>query len=453
MKSVIKSSDGLVREIEIEVPADTVDEAFSEQYKKYQKEAKIKGFRPGKVPKNVLKTKFYDLIKSDVLQELVSKSYPEAIREHDLKVASPPDFPGIDIQEGNVFKYTAKIEVMPEIEKVDYTGIVLSKEEIDVRDAEVDAVVDHLRRKGAEFRPVEREATKEDTVVLDLVVVDDPDKSVEAGDFENIELDLSSEMTIKEFQEILVGIKPGEEREVPVSYPDDFTNKALAGKSIKYLCKVKEVKEKVLPEVDDAFAKTHGNSETVLEMRLKIREDLKKQKEMEHKQWEKQEVRRQVVEKNKIDVPEAMVVKYLESVMEDMTRRNEPFDPKIAREQYRPMAEESIKWNLLMERLAELEKIEVLPSDTENWIKGFAENYKMEVDKAKQMLAQTGKLQEVRDTILEEKILELILTKAEYVKPTSDVQITADSEEKAEDNENDKKDGIRESDNNITEEL
>jgi len=213
------------------------------------------------------------------------------------------------------------------------------------------------------------------------------------------------------------------------------------------------VKEKVLPEINDAFAKANGNSETVLEMRLKIRDDLKKQKEMEHKQWEKQEVRRQIVEKNNIDVPDAMVVKYLESIMEDMKRRNEPFDPKLVLEQYRPMAEESIKWNLLMERLSELEKIEVLPSDTENWIKGFAENYKMEADKAKQMLAQTGKLQEVRDTILEEKVLELILTKAEYVKPISDVQITADSEKTADDKEKEKRDDVRESDNNITEEL
>jgi len=135
LKSEIKSSNGLVREIEIEVPAETVDKAFAEQYRKYQKEAKIKG---------------------------VGKSYPEAVREHDLKVASPPDFPGIDIQEGSDFKYTAKIEVMPEIEKVDYSGIVLSKEEIDVRDTEVDAVVDHLRRKSAEFRTSEsKQARKE----------------------------------------------------------------------------------------------------------------------------------------------------------------------------------------------------------------------------------------------------------------------------------------------------
>lgn len=452
MKSEIKSSNGLVREIEIEVPADMVDKAFSEHYKKYQKEAKIKGFRPGKVPKNVIKSKFYDLIRSDVLQNLIEKSYPQAIREHKLNVASPPDFPNLDIEEGGPFKYTAKIEVMPVIDKVDLDGIILPKDDIEVRDAEINAVVDHLRKKNAEIRPVERAAGKEDIIILDLDVVDDPDKSVEAEKFENIELDLSSEMTVKEFQEVLVGIKAGEEREVPVNYPDDFSNKTLAGKAVKYLCKVKEVKEKVLPEADDAFAKANGASETILEMRLKIREDLKTQKEMDHKQWEKQELRRQVVQKNNIDVPEAMVGKYLESVMEDMKKRNEPFDPKGVLQQYRPMAEETIKWSLLMDKLAELEKIEVLPSDTENWIKSFARNYKMEIDKAKQMLAQSGKLQEIRDNILEEKVLELVHAKAEYVDEIPDVKITADGENKEEDKEK-SADKDQESENNITEEL
>jgi len=452
LKSEIKSSDGLVREIEVEIPAEMVDEAFSEQYKKYQKEAKIKGFRPGKVPQNVIKSKFYDLIKGDVLEDLIKKSYPQAVREHELKVASPPDFPNLDIQEGSPFKYIAKVEVMPVIETVDFDKVILPREEIEVRDPEVDSVVDYLRKKNAEIRPVERPATKEDVIVLDLKVTEDPDKSVEAEEFKDIELDLSSEMTVKEFQEILVGIKVGEEREVPVNYPEDFSNKNLAGKAIKYSCQAKEVKEKVLPEANDAFAKANGESETMLEMRLKIRADLKKQKEMDHKQWEKQEVRRQIVQKNNIPVPEALVENYLNSFMEDLKKRNEPFDPDAVREQYRPMAEESIKWSLLTERLAKLEKIEVLPSDTENWIKSFADNYKMEMDKAKQMLAQSGKLQEIRDNILEEKTLELILSKAEFVDGTPEVKLNADP---GTDAEGDKKEEakVQEDENISTEEL
>ena len=453
MKSEIKSSDGLVREIEVEIPADMVDAAFSEQYKKYQKEAKIKGFRPGKVPMTVIKTKFYDLIRGEVLQDLVSKSYPQVVREHKLKVASAPDFPEMDIHEGSPFKYTAKLEVMPEIEKVDYEKIVMPKEEIEVRDAEVDAVVEYLRKKKADIRKVDRAATKNDIMILDLTVLDDPNKLLETDKFDNIELDLSSEVTVKEFREALDGAKVDDEREVQVNYPEDFSNTRLAGKSIKYLCKIKEVKEKVLPEANDAFAKANGESETMLEMRLKIRNDLKKQKELDHKQWERGEVRRQVVEKNKILIPEAMIEKYLESIMEDMKKRNEPFEEKAVREQYRTVAEDSIRWNLLSEKLAELEKIEVFPSDTENWIKSFAENYKMELDKAKQMLAQSGRLQEIRDNLLEDKVIDHILSKAEYVKDIPDVKITAGSESNEPNKEVEKTEAAQESENNITEEL
>ncbi|PKK82114.1 MAG: trigger factor [candidate division Zixibacteria bacterium HGW-Zixibacteria-1] len=453
LKSEIKSSDGLVREIEIEIPADMVDKAFSDQYKKYQKEAKIKGFRPGKVPMSVIKSKFYDLIRGEVLQDLVGQTYPQAVKEHNLKVASQPDFADLDIHEGSPLKFIAKLEVMPEIEKVDYERIVLPKEEIEVRDAEVDAVVEYLRKKKADIRKVDRAATKSDTLILDLVKLDDPDKLLNTDKFDDIELDLSSEVTVKEFREVLDGIKAGEEREVQVNYPEDFSNTSLAGKSIKYLCKVKEVKEKVLPEANDAFAKAHGESETMLEMRLKIRGDLKKQKELDHRQWERQEVRRQVIERNKIPIPGAMIEKYLESIMEDMKRRNEPFEEKMVREQYRSVAEDSIRWNLLMDRLAELEKIEVFPSDTENWIKSFAANYKMEAEKAKKMLAQSGKLPEVRDNLLEDKTLNHILAKAEYVRDITDVKITAGSESNESKKDDAKVAETQESENNITEEL
>ncbi|MEW5924066.1 MAG: trigger factor [Candidatus Zixiibacteriota bacterium] len=453
MKSEIKSSDGLVREIEVEIPADMVDAAFSEQYKKYQKEAKIKGFRPGKVPMSVIKSKFYDLIRGEVLQDLVGKSYPQVVREHKLKVASAPDFSDMDIHEGSPLKYIAKLEVMPEIEKIDFEKIVLPKEEIEVRDAEVDAVVEYLRKKKADIKKIDRAATKNDILVLDLTVMDDPAKLLETDKFDDIELDLSSEVTVKEFRETLDGAKVGDEREVRVNYPEDFSNTRLAGKSIKYLCKIKEVKEKILPEANDAFAKAHGESETMLEMRLKIRGDLKKQKEMDHRQWERGEVRRQVVERNKIPIPGAMIEKYLESIMEDMKKRNEPFEEKAVQVQYRTIAEDSIRWNLLMDKLAELEKIEVFPSDTENWIKSFAENYKMEVDKAKQMLAQSGKLPEVRDNLLEDKVIDHILSKAEYVKDITDVKITAGSESNEQKKEDGKAEAAQESENNITEEL
>ncbi|UCD93775.1 MAG: trigger factor, partial [Candidatus Zixiibacteriota bacterium] len=329
-------------------------------------------------------------------------------------------------------------EVMPEIEKVDYDNLELPDEKVEVRDAEVDTVVEHLRRKAAEIRVVDRPATEEDVLQVDLFKTDDPDKVLDADKFEDIELDLSSHVTVSQFKETLKGIKAGEEREVKVDYPQDFSNERLAGKSITYLCKVREVKERILPSENDAFAKAQGKVETMLELRLKIREDLKKQKELDQKQWEKQEIVRQIVRKNQIPIPESMINKYIDSVINDMKEKNQPFDEKEVREQYRPAAADAIRRNWLIGRLAEIENIEVLPSDTEAWIKEFASRYQMEPDKAKQVLSQTGKFDEIRDSILEEKVVDFLSSKVKRVPTVPEATITAGDEDESADKNNKK---------------
>jgi trigger factor len=437
LKSEIKSSDGLVREIEVEIPVEKVDAAFAELYQKYRKEVKVKGFRPGKVPLSIVRSRFGEAIKNEVLQDLIGESYPEVIREHKLKVASPPDIPKYDLKEGSPLVYTAKFEVIPEIEKVDYENLELPDEEVEVRDAEVDAVIEHLRRKAAEIRGVDRPATEEDVLQVDLIKTDDPDKVLDADKFEDIELDLSSHVTVNEFRKTLKGIKAGEEREVKVDYAQDFSNERLAGKSITYLCKVRQVKERVLPPENDAFAKSQGKVETMLELRLKIREDLKVQKELEQKQWEKQEIIRQIVGKNQIPIPESMINRYIDSVIKDMKEKKEAFDEKEVREQYRPIAADAIRRNWLIGRLAEIENIEVLPSDTEVWIKEFADRYQMEPDKAKEILSKAGKFDEIRDSILEEKVVDFLSWAVKRVPVVPEATITAGSDDKSADNEKD----------------
>jgi len=438
LRCEIKLSEGLRREIEVEIPAETVDSAFAEMYDKYRKEVKVKGFRPGKVPMNIVKSKFQDEIHHDIIEELIEKSYPEAIKEQKLKVASLPDFSDYNLKEGSSFKYTAKLEVLPEVENVDYEGLVLPKEEIRIEDSEVNDVIQYLREKKAEIRPISRAAAEQDVLLVDLIKTDDPDNAIDLSEFKDFELDLSSRMTVKEFKEVLKGASAGEEREVKVEYPRDFSNEKLAGKTVKFLAKVKEVRERIIPAESDAFAKSMGRGETMLEMRLKVREDLKRQREHDRMHWEKDEIMRQVLEKNQIPIPETFITRYLDAVVEDMKKGKDPFDEKEVRENYRPVAINAIRWDFLMDRLIELEKIEVLPSDTENWIKGFAEAYKMDVPKAKEVLTQSGKTKEIRDKILDNKVFDFLMSKVKYVEATADLKVSAGV-----------KDGEKE--NNITE--
>ncbi len=415
MKSEIKSTDGLKREVEVEIPVDRVDAAFSKQYNKFRKQAKIKGFRPGKAPLTMIKSIYADSVRGEVFQELVSESYPDVIKEHSLKVASQPDFPKFDLKEGQPMTYTVAVEVMPEIENISYDGLQLPDDKIEVRDSEIDAVIGYLRKKQAEIKTVDRAATEEDILLVDLEKIEDPDNALKEKEFKDYEVELGGGYTVKEFREGLKGTEAGDSKEITVKYPEDYSVEFLKGKKIKYLCKIKEVKERILPPDNDAFAKSQGNVATMLELRLKIREDLKKQKEMDRLQWRKEEIRRQMLEKNKIDIPEAMRESFIDSIVEEYKEKERTFDEDEVRKQYRPLAEDGIRWNLLYDRITETENIEVLPSDTENWIKGFAEKGNLEIEKAREMLSKSGKIGEIRNTILEDKLFQFLISKAELV--------------------------------------
>jgi trigger factor len=436
LKFELKSSDGLTREIEVEIPAERVDTAFSKQYDKYRKQAKIKGFRPGKAPLNLIKSMFSDTIRGDIFQELVSESYPDAIKELELKVASQPDIPEFELKEGQPLKYTAKVEVMPEIESINYDGLELPEDEVEVRDSEVDTVVDYLKKKQAEIKAVDRPAKEDDVVLADLVKLDDPDNALKETEFKDYEIELSGSYTVDEFKTALTDAKAGDVKEITVVYPFDYSVDFLKGKTIKYQCTVKEVKERVLPPENDEFAKTQGNVGTMLELRLKIREDLKKQKEMDRLKWRKDEIRRQLLEKNNVSVPEGMRENFIDSIIEEYKEKDRSFDEKEVREQYRPFAEDGIRWNLLFDFITETENIEVLPSDTENWIKEFAEGHKMEISQAKEILSKSGKTREIRNSLLEDKVFDFLISKAKHVPmaPVSKEVVDAVKEETVENN-------------------
>ncbi|MCP4706803.1 MAG: hypothetical protein GY865_19570, partial [candidate division Zixibacteria bacterium] len=231
-----------------------------------------------------------------------------------------------------------------------------------------------------------------DVIKIDIEKTADEEKVLDAEKFDDVDIDLSSDLTVVEFKEHLPGLKVGEEKEVEVKYPEDYNNKVLAGKAIKYLCKVKEVKERILPELTDAFASTVDEKiATMLELKLKVREDLGKQKNADQEKWQSNEIQRQFLDKNQFDVPNGMVENYLDSMMEEFKKQKQEVDEN-SREQYRPMAVNGIRWSLLTNKIMTDEKIEVLPEDTEKWIKRFADNYNMDIAKAKEVLSGTGRI-------------------------------------------------------------
>jgi len=415
LKSEIKKSEGLVREIAVEIDADRVKKEFDTVFEQYRKKAKMKGFRPGKAPMNVVKQKFAEAAKEDVLEKLVEETYPKALQENEIKPATPPSFPEIEIEEGQPLKYTARLEVYPELKEINYEGLKLPEYKIEIRDPEVDTIVEYLRKKHSSLRKVEREVKADDVVKADLTKIEDEDKILDEDEYKDMEIDLGSDVIVKDFKDVLPGHNVGDEVEVPVNYPKEYGNQALAGKSIKYKAKINEVNERVLPETDDNFAKQVGETETYLELRLKIRDDLKKQKEMDQEKHQRNEVQRQFIENNQIEIPDGMVKNYLERTYEQQKQQNPDLERDVFMNSYRHIAENGLRWTLLTTKISEDEKIEVSTEDTEKWIKSFADNYNMTMDKAKEALSKSGRIQEIRDSIIDEKIMDHIMKKVTYI--------------------------------------
>jgi trigger factor len=298
LKIDLKEKEGLVREVTIEVPADTVKSEIDKQLAEVRRKVTLKGFRKGKAPMDRIKSLYGNEAMATAADELIKNTYPEAIKEKVIRAAAPPMVTDLKFNDDGSMLYTARVEVMPEIDKVDYNGLELVRTEFEVEDREVDEVVHYYRMRFSDVRKVEREAQDKDVVTVDLKKLYDPKLIMKDDSFNDMDIDLGRETTIREFREQIPGMKAGDEKEIEVQYAEDYPDEHFAGATIKYLVKVKEVKERVLPEFDDALAKQSGQGETVLELKLKIRDDIKREKENQQRKQHKNEIIRQLCRKN-----------------------------------------------------------------------------------------------------------------------------------------------------------
>jgi len=415
VKAEIENGEGLARKLNVTVPSDAVNAEINRLFEDVRKEATLKGFRKGMAPLNVIKAQFGDQVRADAVEKLIKKSLTDVMVEKSLKIASVPTVTAMDFTDDGSLAYTAEIEVMPEIGKVSYDKLELTTEELKVEDKEVDEVVEHYRKQYSELRALSREAREGDVLVADLFKVSDPNKALKEDSFPDSRIDLANPVTIREFREQLPGLKAGQEKEIEVVYDNDYSDADFAGARIKYRVAVKSVNERILPPVDDNLARMTGHGQTALELRLKIRQGLLRQKEDNQRRRHRRDIVDQICAGNEIPVPQGVLADYLDGIIEDYRRQGIEFDENEVKERYRPVGVKSIRWDLLWRQLAEQEKIEVSHEDTENWTKGFAAYNGIEVEQARQMLEKAGKAHQVRDSVLEDKVLGFLMGVARKV--------------------------------------
>ncbi len=421
MKAVVEDISTVKKKLNIEVAPDAVTREMEKAIADTAKKAKIPGFRPGKAPKAIVERHYGDEVRNEVLHRLLTDSYLQALQENNL---NPVDVPQIDnvspLAKGSPLTFTATVEVRPNIELGTYDGIEVKEESLSVSDEEVNQTIDRLRDMYAQLEVVEgRPLEKNDTAIIDFEGFREG-KPIEGAKSADYVLSLGSGSLIPGFEEQLVGMNRGENRKIKVTFPSDYNNKELAGKEAAFTVTLKEIKKKVLPEMNDEFAKDIGNNATVAELQEGIKKDIEARKRDELASAQREAVLAKLVDAHVFDVPPGMVERELQSMAKSqatrMARRGQDvnsFDYSKFRDENRALAEKRVKGILLLDEIAEKEKIEVTDQEVNSAVAAMARSAGQTVESVKKYYESTeGGLDNLRSSLMREKTLSLLLSRA-----------------------------------------
>jgi trigger factor len=421
MKVSIEDISPVKKKLSIELPSEAVDREMAKAVADVAKKAKIPGFRPGKAPKNVVEKHYADDIRSEVMQRLVSDSYLQAINENGLIAVDLPKIDGVSpLSKGAPLSFTATVEVRPKIDLGAYDGIEVKDMPVAVSDDDVAQTIDRLREMYARLEVVEGQPLAADhTAIIDFEGSCEG-KPIEGAKAQDHMLILGTGNLVPGFEEQLLGMKAGENREIGVTLPQDYPAKDIAGKDARFTV---TLKRKVLPELNDEFAKDIGDHKNLDDLKARIREDLEARKKNERNDAQREEVLGTLINAHTFDVPEGMVEKELMSMARQQASRMarqgmdlKKFDIAQFRLVNREMATKRVKGYLLLDMIADKEGIEVTDAEVNNALAAAARSSGQKLaDVRKYYDSLDGGLDNLRLSLIHEKTLAHLLSKAKKV--------------------------------------
>lgn len=422
MHSNVEVLSPVKKKISFDIPVERVDTEIAKVYGEIQKHAAIKGFRKGKVPKSLIEKHFSGKMSEDVLSNLFNETFYAALKEHKIFPVSRPMIESDGIQQGASLKYSATVEVMPDVDLKDYTGLNVKKERFVFDEEVISKRLDEMRGQMAQIGPLteSRPVANGDFVVFDFkgFVGGEP---FENGAAEDYMLEIGSGQFIPGFEEQIVGAAVGEEKDINVVFPEAYGNKELAGKEARFEIKVKEIKVKELPALDDELAKGMGEFETLEQLKAKMAEGYEKQERARIESDMRESLMQALIDKNSLELPESMVQRQLQYMFENAKQRLAyqkltlemlGFDENTFREQYRGAAETQVKGELLLNAVAEKEGTKVDDGDIQAEIKRIAESSNQSVEAVTGYYAKEEARENLAAHIREDKVVALLLEKA-----------------------------------------
>jgi len=417
MQVSLETLSGLERRMTIEVPAETIVSQVQSRLKEAAKNFQMKGFRKGKVPVKVIKDRFGAGVRQEVLGEVMSNSWVEAVTQEQVKPAGQPRIEPTNLEEGKNLEFTATFEVYPEIDLQDFSGITIEKKSAEIADADIDKMIETLREQRKTYKEVERASQDEDQVNLDFTGTIDGEE-FEGGKAKGTNLVLGSKRMIPGFEEGLVGLSAGDEKTLSLTFPEDYHNKDLAGKEAEFAVKVNSVSEATLPELDDEFFASFDVAEGGLEA---FRKEVATNMARELKNAAKNNIKNQVIEGllkiHEVTVPSALTANEINALRQQAMQQfggGQNIDPSMLPDDlFKEQAERRVALSLIMNEIVNKNELKPDPDDVRKLIEEMAESYEKPEDVVKWYYSDKEQLANVEAMALEESVIDLVVNAAQ----------------------------------------
>ncbi|MCG3411942.1 trigger factor [Staphylococcus massiliensis] len=419
-----EGNEGLLK---VTVPSEELDKALDKAFKKVSKQINVPGFRKGKVPRQIFEQRFgVEALYQDAVDILLPEAYGKAIDETEINPVDQPEVNVTQIEKGKPFEFEATVTVEPEVELGDYKGLKIEKKDTELTDEEVDEQINQSLEQMADMVVKEEGAVQEgNTVNIDFDGYVDGEQ-FEGGQADGYDLEIGSGMFIPGFEEQLVGLKVGEEKDVEVTFPEEYHAEELAGKKATFKTKLNEIKQKEVPELDDEVAnELDPEANSVDEYKENLRKRLAEQKEQNAENAKKEEAITKATENAKVDIPDAMIKTETDRMLQEFGQRLQQQGLNLEtyfqisgqseddlREQMKDDATERVKTNLTLSAIADTENIEVNDGDVDAELENMSKQFNISVEDIKKTLGNTDI---VKNDVRVKKVIDLLVSEAKLV--------------------------------------
>ena len=421
MQVTVEDLSSVKKVLHIEIPEEKVTREIDKAFQEIKKTAKIKGFRPGKAPRSVLERLFKKNVHADVSSRLIQESFVEAVKEKDLKLVGAPQIDPTEIEVKAPYKYDATVEVSPEIQDIDFKNLELKKTVYRADDKEVDVQLKMIQKNMAQLKTTddERPAQTGDYVVFDYEGFEDGNPFPAAEKTENFTMKIGLATISEELDRQMTGMKPEESKEIPVAFDADHRNKDLAGRKIDFQVQLHEIREEILPEINDDLAKDVGEYETLGDLKQKIIENLTQGYDKRTEQELNEQIFQALIKKTDFELPEALVKAELDGIISDAERsfsyQNKTLeDLGLSREdmaeKYRDTAVKQVRRFLIIDRVIKQEAMTLSDEELDKGFEDMSATVNQPVDQLKLFYDQNkDRLDMFKHSLLEKKAMNLII--------------------------------------------